>query len=104
MFEFARNYLQDENRYDFHCVHGYMMIYLGSHGEVYLGCYAKDPIGNIHKNRLSEILKLKKSRELAEQMYVMDCPGCTNRYDVNIGAKHFLSHQINCGKKKNNKK
>lgn len=96
MLEFARSYLKGENRYDFHCVHGYKMVYLGSHGEVYLGCYALDPIGNIRKNKLREIVGSKKHRELAERMYMMGCPGCTNRYEFNIATKHLISHQFCC--------
>jgi MoaA/NifB/PqqE/SkfB family radical SAM enzyme len=100
MLEFARNYLKGDNRYDFHCVHGYRAIYLGSHGEVYLGCYALEPIGNIRKNKLREIVGSKKHRERAEQMYVMECPGCTNRYEFNIATKHLISHQIYCERKR----
>jgi len=103
MLEFARNYLKGENRYDFHCVHGYKMVYLGSHGEVYLGCYAMDPLGNIRKNKLREIVGSKKHRELAERMYMMDCPGCTNRYEFNIAMKHLLSHQFRCEKRRTKK-
>jgi MoaA/NifB/PqqE/SkfB family radical SAM enzyme len=99
MFEFARDYLKGEKRYDFHCVHGYLMVYLGSHGEVFLGCYAKEPVGNIRKSNLSEILGAKKTKEIAKQMYMMDCPGCTNRYDINVIAKHLISHHIYCEKK-----
>lgn len=96
MLEFARNYLKGENRYDFHCVHGYRMVYLGSHGEVYPGCYAMDPIGNIRKSKLREIVGSKKYRALAERMYMMECPGCTNRYEFNIATKHLISHQFYC--------
>jgi MoaA/NifB/PqqE/SkfB family radical SAM enzyme len=100
MFEFARKYLKGEKKYDFHCVHGYLMIYLGSHGEVFLGCYAKEPVGNIRKNKLNEILEAKRTREIAKQMYMMDCPGCTNRYDINIIAKNLIQHYVYCERKK----
>jgi len=100
MLEFARNYLKGDNRYDFHCVHGYRMVYLGSHGEVYLGCYAMDPIGNIRENKLREIVGSKKHRKLAERMYMMECPGCTNRYEFNIAVKHLISHQFGCERRR----
>jgi len=100
MLEFARNYLKGDNRYDFHCVHGYKAVYLGSHGEVYLGCYALEPIGNIRKNKLREIVGSKKHRELAERMYMIECPGCTNRYEFNIATKHLIPHQIYCERKR----
>lgn len=103
MLEFARNYLKGENRYDFHCVHGYKMVYLGSHGEVYAGCYAMDPIGNIRRNKLQEIVGSKKHRKLAERMYMMECPGCTNRYEFNIAVKHLISHQLHCERRRKKK-
>lgn len=100
MLEFARNYLKGKNRYDFHCVHGYKMLYLGSHGEVYTGCYALQPLGNIRQNRLREIVESEKYRKQVQQMYAMKCPGCTNRYEINIAMKHLISHQLGCERKK----
>ncbi len=96
MLEYARNYLKEKNRYDFHCVHGYKIVYLGSHGEVYPGCWIMKPIGNLRESKLRDIVGSKKHRELAERMYVNECPGCTNRYEVNIAMKHLLSHHFFC--------
>jgi MoaA/NifB/PqqE/SkfB family radical SAM enzyme len=96
MLEYARDYLKGKNRYDFHCVHGYKMIYLGSHGEVYPGCWALDPVGNLREKRLQDILKSKEYRKRVERMYRMDCPGCTNRFQPNIINKHLLSHWFYC--------
>ena len=99
MLEFARSYLKRPKRYDFHCVHGYRMVYLGSHGEVYLGCYAMPPVGNIRKDKLQDIVGSKQHRKVAEKMYMRKCPGCTNRYEFNIAIKHLISHQLNCVKR-----
>jgi len=96
MLEFARNYLKGPNRRYFHCVHGYKTVYLGSHGEVYLGCYAMNPVSNIRKDKLQAIVGSKQHRELAEKMYMRKCPGCTNRYEFNIAIKHLISHQLRC--------
>lgn len=100
MLEFARGYLKNPDHYDFHCIHGYRMLYLGSHGEVYLGCYALPPIGNIRKNRLRDIIGSEHVRELAKKMYMLDCPGCTNRYEFNVAMKHLISHQLFCERKR----
>ena len=100
MLEFARGYLKTPSKYDFHCIHGYKMLYLGSHGEVYLGCYALDPIGNIRKDRLKDLVGSKAARQLAKKMYKMDCPGCTNRYEFNLAVKHLISHQLFCERRK----
>jgi MoaA/NifB/PqqE/SkfB family radical SAM enzyme len=98
MLEFARRYLKGKNPYDFHCVHGYKMVYLGSHGEVYLGCYAMDPVGNFRENKLRDILGSEQVRDLAKKMYLMECPGCTNRYEINMISKHLVSHLLRCKK------
>jgi MoaA/NifB/PqqE/SkfB family radical SAM enzyme len=98
MLEFARSYLKGKNPYDFHCVHGYKMVYLGSHGEVYLGCYAMDPVGNIRESKLRDIIDSQQARELARKMYLMKCPGCTNRYEINMISKHLVSHLLRCKK------
>ena len=106
MLEFARTYLKGKslvekiNPYDFHCVHGHKLLYLGSHGEIYPGCYAMDPIGNIRKDKLQDIVSSKQAKKIAKKMYMMDCPGCTNRYEFNIASKHLLSHLLHCRKKK----
>ena len=94
MLEFARHYLKQKNPYDFRCIHGYKAVYLGSHGEVYLGCYALNPIGNIRENKLQSIIESKQAKELAKKMYMLECPGCTNRYELNIAMKHLISHQL----------
>ncbi len=96
ILEYARNYLKGKNRYDFHCIHGYKMIYLGSHGEVYPGCWAMEPLGNLRENKLREIVGSKKYRKRAERMYRMECPGCTNRFQPNIWMKHLISHRFDC--------
>lgn len=76
------------------------MVYLGSRGEVFLGCYAMNPVGNIREKKLREIIGSKQHRKLAERMYMMDCPGCTNRYEFNVATKHLLSHQFRCERKR----
>lgn len=104
MLEFARGYLKEPDRYDFHCVHGYRTVYLGSHGEVYLGCYAMDPIGSVRKNNLRDIVGSERVKKLAKKMYMLECPGCTNRYGFNIAIKHLISHQIHCERRNKRRK
>jgi MoaA/NifB/PqqE/SkfB family radical SAM enzyme len=93
--DYARNYLKGKNRYNFHCVHGFRMVYLGSHGEIF-PCWAMEPIGNIREHKLQDIIGSKKQKELAQKMYKMECPKCTNNYGANILVKHLLSHKLRC--------
>ncbi len=93
--DYARNYLKGKDRYNFHCAHGFRMVYLGSHGEIY-PCWAMEPIGNIRENKLQDIIGSKKQKELAKKMYKMECPKCTNNYGANILVKHLISHKLRC--------
>jgi MoaA/NifB/PqqE/SkfB family radical SAM enzyme len=98
VLEFARRYLKGENLDEYHCVHGYELLHMGSHGEVY-SCWIKEPIGNLREAKLTDIVGTKKHRELAERLYIRDCPGCTNLCVFNITTKHLLSHWLNCERK-----
>lgn len=97
MLEYVRNYLKGKNRYDFHCAHGFHSVFLGPHGEIY-PCWALEPIGNVRVNNLSEVVGSERQRALAEKMYKMDCPGCTNEYGANILIKHLIAHKLFCEK------
>jgi MoaA/NifB/PqqE/SkfB family radical SAM enzyme len=91
ILEYARNYLKRTNRnLDAPCILGYKVICLGSRGEVYPGCYAFKPVGNIRKERLSEIVRSKRYRELAEKMYRKECPGCTFFYEDNVIMRNLF--------------
>ena len=92
--EYARNYLKGKNRYNFHCIHGYKMVYLGAHGEIYPSCWAMPPIGNIREDDLQEIIGSKKQRALAKKMYKMECPKCIQHYIPNLVVKHLISHKL----------
>lgn len=98
MLKYARRYLKGENMDDFPCVHGYQLLHLRSHGEVH-PCWIMEPIGNLREARLRDIVGTKKHRELAEKIYVKDCPRCTNLCRVNVTTKYLISHKVNCERK-----
>jgi MoaA/NifB/PqqE/SkfB family radical SAM enzyme len=91
ILEYARSYLKGINRnVDVPCILGYKVICLGSRGEVYPGCYAFKHVGNIREKRLSEIVRSKRYKELAEKMYRRECPGCTFFYEDNIIIRNLF--------------
>jgi MoaA/NifB/PqqE/SkfB family radical SAM enzyme len=96
--EYARRYLKRENLSNYHCVLGYKVLHLGSHGEVY-PCWIMNPVGNLREARLRDIMRTRKYRELAGQAYMRQCPGCTDLCGVNIVSKHLISHWLRCEKK-----
>jgi MoaA/NifB/PqqE/SkfB family radical SAM enzyme len=98
MLEYARRYLKRENLDNYHCVHGYEVLHIRSHGEVH-SCWIKDPIGNLREAKLRDIIGTKKHRELAEQIYMRQCPGCTNLCVYNVMTKHLISHWLRCQEK-----
>jgi MoaA/NifB/PqqE/SkfB family radical SAM enzyme len=97
--EYARRYLKGENLDNYHCVHGYELLHIRSHGEVH-PCWIMEPIGNLREARLSDIVGTKKHRELAERIYMRQCPGCTNLCAYNIVTKHLMLHWMRCEKER----
>ena len=88
--EYARNYFEDPKREDIPCYLGYLKIYIGSHGEVYSGCWALPPIGNLRENTLKEIIASKRYKNRLKNMFLKKCPGCTCGYSLNLWY-HFPS-------------
>jgi len=91
ILEYARDYVKGINQnHDIPCILGYKLICLGSRGEVYSGCYVFKPVGNIREKKLSEMVKSKRYRKLAEKMYRRECPGCTFFYEDNIMMRNLF--------------
>lgn len=97
VLEYARRYFKRENLNDYHCVHGYEILHVRSHGEVH-SCWIMEPIGNLRQAKLNDIMGTKKHRGLAEKIYMRQCPGCTNLCAYNIRTKHLISHWLRCRK------
>ena len=93
--KYARKYLKGENSARIPCIHGYQILHLRPNGDVH-PCWIKEPIGNLREAKLRDIVGTKKHRELAERIYVRDCPGCTNLCRYNIVSKHLISHKLSC--------
>jgi hypothetical protein len=100
MLKFARKYLKKENVDDFHCVHGYEALHIRSNGEVH-PCWIMEPIGNLREAKLRDIVGTKKHRELAERIFIRDCPGCTNLCPLNVRTKYLISHRLSCERRRN---
>ncbi|MCC3862839.1 radical SAM protein [Terrisporobacter petrolearius] len=62
------------------CPLGYTDLYIGSNGNVYSGCWALEPIGNIRKDEIMNILNGEKYLENIDKMLRRLCPGCTCGY------------------------
>ena len=83
-FEYARKHFSDPIRKDIPCVMGYLKIYMGPHGEVYPGCWALKPIGNLKERKLKEIISSEEYENRVYEMFMKKCPGCTCGYIINL--------------------
>lgn len=61
----------------------YRMLWVGADGSVKL-CYVTFFLGNLHANRLYELLGTQKHRKAAQDSYQLNCPNCHCHYDSRI--------------------
>lgn len=82
--EYMRKYFKDPKRKDIPCYLGYSKIYIGSHGEVYSGCWSLPPMGNLREESLDEIVYSVEYKRRLENMFLKNCPGCSCNYPTNL--------------------
>jgi MoaA/NifB/PqqE/SkfB family radical SAM enzyme len=82
--EYVRRYLKREDPErdlpPVSCGVGYAMCYVDSLGNVYPGCFAIAPLGNVRTQPLAEIVNGERHRVVARDMFQMNCPRCPNGY------------------------
>ncbi len=88
--EFAKNYLKNKKPH-FYCTMGYLRIFINQNLDVYSGCWALPPIGNLRKENLKDILKSKRYRERVKMMFKLDCPWCTCGHIISLKINHLPS-------------
>ncbi|MGK7345826.1 MAG: radical SAM/SPASM domain-containing protein [Candidatus Nitrospinota bacterium M3_3B_026] len=69
-------YLDSRNP-EYYCARALMHVYIDSFGNVYHGCWAMPPSGNVREKSLGEILRSPKYRENRLKGFNKECPGCT---------------------------
>lgn len=98
--EFARDYMKGKEP-PFHCILGYIRVYIDSYMNVYSGCWALPPVGNLKQAELKDILKSAQYKERLEKMYRLHCPYCTCGYLINclinkpLSGARFLLRNLN---------
>jgi MoaA/NifB/PqqE/SkfB family radical SAM enzyme len=82
--EYIRRYLKrvepERDMPPVSCGVGYAMCYVDSLGNVYPGCFAMAPIGNVRREPLASIVGSARYRTVAKDMFQMNCPRCPNGY------------------------
>ena len=61
----------------------YRLLWVGANGVVQM-CYVTFELGNLHKNRLSEMLFSQKHRQAARDAFHLNCPNCHCSYHKRI--------------------
>jgi len=84
--EYVRNCFADRKREDIPCYLGYLMIYVGAHGEVFPGCWVLPPVGNLRQASLKQMVDSKAYKERVRGMFLKRCPGCACDYALNFYA------------------
>jgi cyclic pyranopterin phosphate synthase len=69
----------------------YRMIWVGADGTVQM-CYVAFKLGNLHQQRLCEMLMTPAHRQAARDAFQMNCPNCHCSYDARI-QKHLPSRR-----------
>jgi MoaA/NifB/PqqE/SkfB family radical SAM enzyme len=82
--EYLRKYFQDPKREDIPCILGHVCIYIGAHGELYSGCLALKPLGNVREQSLKEIVNSAEYKERLYDMFYKKCPGCSSHHNMNL--------------------
>jgi MoaA/NifB/PqqE/SkfB family radical SAM enzyme len=78
----ARHFIR-RGKFDFrHCMQGYVEVNIDSTGGVRSGCNVFNPIGDINRNSLIDIISSTAYRDSVGHMFDFDCPGCTCGYGI----------------------
>jgi MoaA/NifB/PqqE/SkfB family radical SAM enzyme len=64
----------------------YQMLWVGADGSVQQ-CYVTFPLGNLHEQRLSQMLYTPAHRRAARDAFAVNCPNCHCGYDTRIGKQ-----------------
>lgn len=72
-----------QGAYPRHCILGFTNVDIGSKGEVYSGCWAMKPMGNIREQSLESILTNPAYTRRALRMLSRRCPQCTCGWMIN---------------------
>jgi MoaA/NifB/PqqE/SkfB family radical SAM enzyme len=96
--DFSDEYLRGKKPF-FHCVLGYLRIYIDSSKNVYSGCWAMPPLGNLKEKSIKEIIGSQIYKKRIKEMYELKCPYCTCGFLINhtinklpYGAVYFLQN------------
>lgn len=74
----------DSRMREYFCARTLMNIYLDSFGNLYHGCWAMKPSGNVAQGGLKDILESREYRDCRRAGFLKQCPGCTCGYQMDF--------------------
>jgi cyclic pyranopterin phosphate synthase len=74
----------------------HQMIWVGADGSVQQ-CYVTFPLGNLHEQRLSEMLYSPAHRQAARDSFQLNCPNCHCNYDKRVDKDFTAARRYSAG-------
>ena len=71
------------------CFIGFIWVHVDSKSNLYSGCWALPPMGNLKKKNIDECIHSKEYKERIINMYQKKCPVCTCGFDTNCDIYHL---------------
>ena len=84
--EYVRSCFTSRRRTDIPCYLGYLLVFVGAHGEVYPGCWVLSPVGELRQSSLKQIIGSKEYKKRVQDMFLKNCPCCVCDYILNLYA------------------
>lgn len=66
------------------CLKGYISIYIDPQGNIFSGCWALKPMGNLRNNSLDCIIYNVRYIDRLKQMFMKKCPRCSCGYNIDL--------------------
>jgi MoaA/NifB/PqqE/SkfB family radical SAM enzyme len=86
--DYVRKYYNQGELEEPACVLGYLQVFVLSNGDVLTGCYPLEPVGNILRDKLADILASEAYARQCEAMLRRECPGCTCGVESSLAMKY----------------
>lgn len=95
VFSFGKKQINAIEEYLLHgrspaqCILGFTNVDISPSGDVYSGCWAMPPMGNLFEKSLGEIVHAPSYRQRARKMLARKCPQCTCGWMINSIYEQF---------------
>ena len=85
------------------CVLGFIELFVVSNGDVLAGCYVLQPLGNVLREDLDQLVSSERYRQACMGMVRRECPGCTCGIHVSLAFQNAASPLTMIGARRGNR-